>query len=392
MDCGADELLCRLIDWLSHNAYAARKTLEFLDAIWKGAGGRIVDFLREHGEKLIALLSFSFGVWRWWRYRERILHKRLEEYIEESDARLAPASARAMEAILRPGRTAALPQPAFAIELGDILEANGWRSFWRLGTVERQAERQLGRAVRGIRNRQRLARKAAQSLLAQQACAHLLAGAVAASRARRTEDPSRAAVYDHAALREFQKVLQFAGYHRDVVAKECEAFQLLRLRKRAEAARAYLELEEFARDLPDQRERDLIVARAKRFRAQIRQAKRPNEGSGRAWTLIASRRNPECSINLRARYGAFTTWEAIEQAEIHFVSAYIAHCLGFVHEEAHHMSAAKASYEDVQAALPRHYFGTMPRADRRLRDEARAGLARVERAKAGDYDKDWLMV
>ncbi len=81
------------------------------------AGGQIIKFLKEHGEKLIAIASFSFGVWRWWIYRERILHKRLEEYIRESDARLGPASAQTTEAFLRPGRTALLSQPAFAIEL-----------------------------------------------------------------------------------------------------------------------------------------------------------------------------------------------------------------------------------------------------------------------------------
>jgi hypothetical protein len=203
MDCGADELLCRLIEWLSHNAYAVQQLIAFLDSVWANAGGQIVDFLKQHGEKLIALLSFSFAVWRWWRYREGILHKRLEEYIRESDARLGPASDQTMEAILRPGRTAVLPQPAFAVELRDILETNGWGTLFQFSDVERHAERQYGRALRRIRNRQRIARAATQSLLDQQARVHLLAGATAASRARRTVDTGRASLCDHAALREF---------------------------------------------------------------------------------------------------------------------------------------------------------------------------------------------
>jgi hypothetical protein len=391
MDCGAEELLCRLIEWLSHNAYAVRQTLEFLDTLWSSAGGQIADFLRDHGEKLIALLSFSFAVWRWWRYREGILHKRLEEYIRESDARLGPASDQTMEAILRPGRTAALPQPAFAVELRDILDTNGWGTFFRFSSVERHAERQFGRTLRRMRNRQRIARAATQSLHDQQARVHLLAGAVAASRARRTTDSRRASLCDHAALREFQKVLQFPAHHRDVVAKECEAFQLLRLRKHAEAARAYLELEEFAGALPDQRQRDLVVARAKRFRAQIRQAKQTNGGSLRAWTLIASIRNPECAVQLRARYGAYESWEAIEQAEIHFVSAWIASKLGYVVEEQDHLSNAEENYCDVLGKVPRRaIFVSFPK--RALRDEASAGRDRVRRARAGQYDQQWLMV
>jgi len=165
MDCGADDLGCRLLEWLFTHSHAIKQTLEFLDALWGDAGGQIIRFLKEHGEKLIALASFSFAVWRWWIYRERILHKRLEEYINESDARLEPAAKQTVEVILRPGRTAALPQPAFALELQDILVTQGWRSRFQLSSVERQAEKQFGRALRGIRRRQQTVRAASRSLL-----------------------------------------------------------------------------------------------------------------------------------------------------------------------------------------------------------------------------------
>ncbi len=96
-------------------------------------------------------------------------------------------------------------------------------------------------------------------------------------------------------------------------------------------------------------------------------------------------------MQLRGRYGPFTEWEAIEQAEIHFVAAWIAHMQGFGPREALHLSTSETAYNDVLAQLPeRSWF--VPFAKKRLRDEARAGLKRIERAKAGEYDKDWLLV
>jgi len=110
-----------------------------------------------------------------------------------------------------------------------------------------------------------------------------------------------------------------------------------------------------------------------------------------AWTIIALEDNPDCALNLRQRHAPFTEWEAIEQAEIHYVAAYIANKLVFVRQEPQQLSRAEEGYSSVLAELPtRRFF--ISRAKRRLREEARAGLDRVTRARDGDYDKEWLMV
>jgi len=178
MDCGGD-IACDLIDWLSANGYIVRQIAESIDALWDQAGGQITALMREHGEKLVAILSFCFALWRWWIYREGILHKRLLEYVKESDERLGPAATATYEAILRPGRAAALPQPAYALELRGILVRHGWSSLLRFSSAERQTERRLGRALKGIRKRRQIMRAASQSLREQQSQVHLLAGAVA---------------------------------------------------------------------------------------------------------------------------------------------------------------------------------------------------------------------
>src|SRR3989304_2170475 len=86
MDCGGG-IACDLIDWLSAKGYIVRQIAESIDALWDQAGGQITALMREHGEKLVAILSFCFALWRWWIYREGILHKRLLEYVKESDER-----------------------------------------------------------------------------------------------------------------------------------------------------------------------------------------------------------------------------------------------------------------------------------------------------------------
>jgi hypothetical protein len=391
MDCGSNELVCQFLAWLLSHSHPIKQILEMIAGLWNDAGDQIIKVLKEHGEKLIAIASFAFGVYRWWIYRERILHRRLEEYIRESDAQLGPASTQTVEAILKPGRTAALPQPAFAIELQDILVRSSFDSLLHLAPIENSAERKLSRSLRGIRKRQQIARAALQSLLEQQTHVHLLAGAIATSRARRRLDRPQAWRDDYAALREFRTVLQFPAHSRDPVAKECEAFQLLRLGKRAEALQAYTDLENFAAALSEHRQRDLTIARAKRFRAQILQTNAGDGGAQVAWALIASNQDEQCAVKLRGRYGPYTDWEAVEQAEIHFVAAWVAHMRGYVVEEPAHLSSAETVLNEILAGLPkRAWFVPFPK--KRLREEARAGLKRVERAKAGDYDKDWLLV
>src|SRR5262249_22198694 len=102
MECGADELACHLIDWALNSPYIVKEAFDALDAVWKQAGWHIGQFLQAHGEKLIAMASFAFAVLKWLRYRENALHRRLHEYIRDSDARLGPTCMRVREAILRP--------------------------------------------------------------------------------------------------------------------------------------------------------------------------------------------------------------------------------------------------------------------------------------------------
>jgi hypothetical protein len=290
------------------------------------------------------------------------------------------------EAILRPGRTASLTQPAFAIELGEILDRSDWRNFFGFAPVEQQTERQLRRALIGIRKRQQTVDDAARSLQRQRAEVHMLKGAIASAKARRTKDQRVAGQCDGRALREFQRTLQTETHRRDAEAKECEAFQFLRLGQRDLAETAYEELEDFARDVEDARKRDLLIARAKRYRAQILQA---NAAGGAMGALNLMRGTDDTALELRQNHAPFLKWDAIEQAEIHYVTAYIAHRLNARLIAAQQLALAESHYRDVIAKLPKRLV-FIRSATRRLRAEGQAGADRVTCAKTGSYDTVWL--
>ena len=73
------------------------------------------------------------------------------------------------------------------------------------------------------------------------------------------------------------------------------------------------------------------------------------------------------------------------------MAAYIANKLGFVVIERQQLSDAENAYKEVLDKLPARRF-CISRADRRLREEVRAGRDRVKRAQADQYDEPWLMV
>ncbi len=400
MECGAGEVLCFVSEWISSNESHLKEVVSPVVTLLEqafGSDGWLLNFLRAYGEKLIAAASFAFAVWRWLVYREGVLHKRLESYIRESDQRLEPTSRDLTEAILRPGRTARLPQPAYALELNGILRRR-WRngsawSYWvGLSALEDATSWRLGRRLGGIRKRMSTARKAMTSLQDQQAHLHIIAGSIAAAKARRIKDPKKANRHDLVALREFQKVLNLPGHHRDVAAKESEAFQLLRLGRHDLALIAYKELERLSDDEADQQRMDIIAARAKRYQAQIAQCP-TTVGAGDAWSLLAAP-NRTSALELRKNYQPFKGWDEIEQAEMHYLAAYIAHKRGYPDKEPQQLRLGEIALRELLEPLPkRRWFVNRP--TRALRTEARAALNRVERAQravADKYDLDWLGV
>ena len=225
------------------------------------------------------------------------------------------------------------------------------------------------------------------------ASAYILKGAIASARASQARDASKRIDLDDRALIQFRTALQVHDYERDVQVKEYEAHQLRKLGHLAEAESAYEQLESFAAWVPGERTRSLMLARARKFRALIVQARvvseyqnglRDGSGSAIANSLIASAKD------LRASYSPFREWEALEQGDVHLASAFIYFNLDFRIQEVVQLNQAETTYKSVLGQTPAKWFRST--GARRLRAAAQAGFDRVGRAQTGsEYDTNWLL-
>ena len=118
MVCGVDDTICEGLSWLVGNQWIGAKVAAQLLAF--------VMLIKSNIGNLATVASTSFAIYKWWNYREAVLHRRLDEYIAESDRRLIASRDRVIEIITRPDRRTKLRNPAFAFELYGVLERNNW--------------------------------------------------------------------------------------------------------------------------------------------------------------------------------------------------------------------------------------------------------------------------
>ena len=273
MDCG-DGLACHALTWLVENEYVAAtfaKAVADFGISADGAIGQVFFLLKEHIDKIIALGISSFGVYKWWRYREQILHRRLAEYLGESDRRLSDGQAYVLEALQRPGPGQPFKLPLFAEKtLLSVLRERNWDRTPVAANVLSSADWQLSGAMESIERKIQTAERTITSLRHQMATAHVMKGAIASSGAKRSDD--RVSTLNTRALFSFKAALHVPGHEQDLTTRELEAHQLRKLQMYPQALAAYEALGLLASGIPAQRKRDLLIARTKRFRAEILQA------------------------------------------------------------------------------------------------------------------------
>jgi hypothetical protein len=262
--------------------------------------------------------------------------------------------------------------------------------------VESSADWQLSLALKKIQSQMEIAEANVTSLRLQFTTAHILRGAIASSVAARI--PSRAIERNTFALTEFRTVLRTPGHQKDLVATELEAHQLRKLGDFDNALEAYEELENAAENIEDQRAQTLLVARAKRYRAEILQARSCCQdadgqlqflGTLNAHSLLSST-IPGSALSLREDYAPFQGWDLIEEGDINYLEAFVASLLAFRIIESSHLLSAETSYKAVLAETAhRGLFGH--RRTLHLRRAAKAGLKRTQQARSGHYDVRWLV-
>lgn len=398
MECGSQDVVCQLTTWLTENELAASWLVELIGRIGESATGAtsvLARIAREYGQAIVGLLGLGFGFYRWWLYREQILHKRLEQYIDENDYRLQHASDDLLTAIQRPGPGLRFWDPLFVpAELTSVLRERNWDRAPLLGSVARSAEGQLAQAIDKIERRLEAAAKATTSLQKQLASAHTLRGAIASSVAR---TPSQ----NEFALESFRRAQQLPDKKLSVFAAEFAAHQLRKLGRDDYAAKAYHQLIELAQSL-DARTQALTISRAKRYLAEIAQKReimdflsgqQPGPGSGRACDLMSAKAPKKLApgaLVLREHFAPYRHWEQIENAEMNYFAAFVCELLGFVRLVSQHLRQARADYDALKRDLDAHGW-FYRRSRRRLTLQAIEGLQRVERAENGDFDVRWLL-
>ena len=119
MGCGPNDVACQLLSLLASHGAEMANWVPWLE-------GRV----RENIQAIIGLAGFSFGVWKWWYFREKVLHQRLKEYLRDQDERLRHARSDALQALHRPGTTRSFAEPLFAVgPLRKILRRRGWERW-----------------------------------------------------------------------------------------------------------------------------------------------------------------------------------------------------------------------------------------------------------------------
>ena len=399
MDCGTSDTVCQVMFWVTENELATglvAKLAGQLGVTANGFVGAIGALLAAHGEKLIGIGGFVFGIWRAWKYREQILHKRLQEYLRENDKRLVGGQTYVLEAMQRPGPGQTFQDPLFiGSALRSVLRERNWDRSPVAATVERSADLQLASARSSIERRIEAADATITSLRRELATTHILRGAVAASSAKRV--PSRANERNNAALSFFRSVLQIPGQQQNLLAKEFEAHQLRKLGYSDQALETYIELERLAATIADHRSQRLAIASARRYRAEILQwqssipvdaGKRSFAGAATANSLL-SPLVAESALSIRSPFAPFQNWQLLEQAQIEYLAAFVAKNLRFQIQEAYRLDEAMTSYDGVISGCSGRKLWR-PRAEKQLLALARAGKERVLKAQRGEYDVAWL--
>lgn len=409
MECGASDFVCHAIQLIAENEYLAGGIAEQLGKYWETSGGTagvIANLLRDFGQLAVGIIGGAFGFYRYWIYRERILHERLVEYLSEQDVRLSGAGESLLASIQRPSPGQRFADPIFAPkELRSVLRERRWHLPAVKSAVAWSALKELEIATKSINNRIAASERSLQSHREQLATAHLAQGAIKAIAAelttdRRWQDRKKLNIETLDHLRQVQEIGTPTKW---LEAQELEAHQLRKLGNFDAADKVLSDLIASANRLPIPKSRDLRVARWKRYRAELAQIKKllqhasdsagsSTKASGIAYRLLmTSDPSNICVIELFERHaGKLSEWEQFEKAETHYLVATIADLRGFTDIRDVQLSLARTEYNQVLARTSKPMIG-MADPFKTLRDKADCGLERLDRAEAGKFDIEWLI-
>lgn len=332
------------------------------------------------------------------------MHRRVSEYIARQDQRLTNAQSYVLTALDRPGMSSGgATAPLFGSrDLRRVLTRNDWHVVGSNQPVEETARTDLRNASSELQKRIEFADKLLHSYRKQLASSHMLQGAIAAAIAREAWSPHRKHQFDAEALGHFQNAIQIPGFSSSVVGKQLAAHQLRKLGHAQSALLEYEAVERLAATIENVRERDLLIADCKRWRAAIIQAQtlhnftqNGNGPQGASNALSLLRRPPAGddpgALNLLASYEPYRGWEAIDYSDTLYLAAYICHKRQFYALRDSYLEKSATGYKLVL----RETSGLGKFASRRawkLRAAAREGGKRVKLARESQsFNEKWLL-
>lgn len=395
MECGGSEWWCHALQFVFGHSAEFGSLSDFMP--W------LTEKLRNNIQGLAGLLGVSFGFYRWWRSNERNMHRNLRRYLERNDRRLDTAQNYILNALEKPDLGHNQTNSLFATpELRKVLARAQWEKIGANAKLEEQIASELNAAIATLENHISVAHKTLGSYRKQLAGAHLLRGAISSTIAAEAWTSKSRVRHDDDALQSFRNARQVPGFETSLISLQFEAHQLRKLGHIASASALYLEVERAASKIEDSKERAFAIANAKRWRAAIQQSQtlaafRANntgpQGSLVARQLMArtSKNSAPGALDLRRPFGPFESWDAIDQGDFHYLTAYLNHKLGFTRLERRQLDRAELNYK-----LALRYCGSagwlFSRRLWKLRSTARRGVERVALAsKHCQYQEKWLV-
>jgi hypothetical protein len=262
-------------------------------------------------QNLFGLLGFVFAIWKWWEAREARLFRRFERMIERQEAELIKARSNILDIMNRPGPGLLISVPLFAEPpLRSILARRRWSRVFSILPDVQPIDRSLEKAITTCQIKMAAHLTRLAFFRKQVASALLIQGALAAARAARASEEHQSQRLDQEALDHFRAVLALPGHKEDLDALELVAHQLRRQDLQGDlqsqgAVDAYNSLITALEGMPESPNRNLLLARAKRWLAIVRYPKAP----GTAQSLL------DQAIGLLTDFGPRQDRDLLELAE-----------------------------------------------------------------------------
>jgi tetratricopeptide (TPR) repeat protein len=259
MDCGVGEWACQPLvtigTWLNWGMLQ----------LW-----RLYEIIQPHLQNIFALASGAFAAWKWYQARESVVFRRLSKILNEEESRLRHARADLMRIVHRPAPGVTVQQPRYALPaIKQLLKKRRWNSVFGVTDTVTATDRKLKRVVQKLQDQEKLLTERLAQFRQQRATAFLMQGAIASARAAHVIPSPKAREFNATAVERYRFALDIPGNDADLDALEHLGCQLRQLQEPEEAWSVFDKLEAAIAAIKPSKQRDVMLARAKRNKAQI---------------------------------------------------------------------------------------------------------------------------